>query len=483
MLTFTVFDWLIVISIPVVCLILGYRRSSPTGWVDYFLARGKISSRGTLSNYIGANLVFTAIFLVLTLEGTRRGWWVLAVPGAWVIGTVVLIVLYPKMVPYLERGETLHQALGKVYDRDQSDWGTVRRWASLWTIVAFVGGVALEFYGGVLLLDWVGVPQVYKETLAAILAFVCASFTIIGGLRGVAKVNFFLDIVSFVGIITLFIFIHLLVRAGGASPSAQSGSSLPTTLGDNITFAVAALFIFVPMQLCALDTWQRGVAWTERKRVAGPLIFGAACVCYAAYVAISAGNYVREKGIAIEGVHPLLALMKSLSVPSPLIGIIVAGFIATILSTADELLNCCGYAVLADFLNLPRTEVTEEVSSRYIRSGKFYTGLFGFVAAGLAIGGIRLQKEISDMANVAFATQVVFLLPILFAFYSKRAVRLHLGALLAMLVAFVISLGLTIVAWTRGPSGRILIDSAPLLAFAGAAISMCIGWALRRFRG
>jgi Na+/proline symporter len=362
---------------------------------------------------------------------------------------------------------------------DKQVWNTVRRWASLWTILAFVGGVALEFYGGILILDWVGVPQFSRITLAIILAFVCATFTIAGGLRGVARVNMFLDIVSFVGITILFVYI---LRAT-LSPTATSITQDPPisnqtyTIGDNLTFAFGAFFIFVPMQICALDTWQRGVAWRKRKAVAGPLIFGAALICLASYVAIAAGNYARTQGLATSpNSHPLFTMLTSLSIPSPLIGLVVAGFIAAILSTADELLNCCGYAILADFLNLPRTKTSQELSNQYIRSGKFYTGLFGFIAAGLAFGGIKMQRQISDMANVAFATQVVFILPILFAFFSKRNRQLHLSALLAMLLAFATSLIMTLIAWSKKPELQILIESAPLAAFAMGLITMSLGW-------
>lgn len=481
MLDLRLYDWVIILLIPITCLALGLgKRPRPSGWVDYFLARNKLSTTNTVSNYVGANLVFTAIFLVLSLEGTRRGWWVLAVPIAWAFGTGLLIYLYPKMLPYLEKGETLHQALGSIYDNGQTGWGTVRRWASLWTILAFIGGVSLEFYGGVLLLDWVGVPQLYKETLATILAFVCATFTIRGGLRGIGRVNTFLDVMSAVGIISLFYFIQKATWSGVTGNIVQNTPiPHPTfSITDNLVFAFAAFFIFVPMQLCALDTWQRGVAWNRKKRreIAGPLIFGALCICLASYVAIDAGNYIREKGLPIpEGQHPLFSLLSILDIPTPFIGLVVGGFIAAILSTADELLNCCGYAVLADFLNLPRDVENQELSDRYIKSGKFYTGVFAFIAAALAIGGIRLQREISDLANVAFATQVVFILPILFAFYSKYANRLHTAALLAMMLAFATALGMTVTAWNIGKDGQIYIDSASIVAFSIASIVMFVG--------
>jgi hypothetical protein len=492
MLHLTWFDWILVGLVPTISLLMGLylRRSQqkPSGWVDYFLARTKLSTTNTISNYVGANLVFTAIFLVLSLEGARRGMWVLSIPIAFFVGTLLLLYLYPKLVPFLEQGETLHQALGSVFDKGQTGWNTVRRWASLWTILAFVGGVGLEFYGGVLLLKWAGVPQLSSVTLAIILAFICATFTIVGGLRGISKINTFLDGAAFLGIFIFFGLILWTSYNSTGSLTPISTSELSVTLTDNIIFTVGAFFIFVPLQLCALDTWQRGVAWEKKKRieVAGPLLFGAFLICVASFVAFTAGNYVRVNGLMKSDEHPLLTMMTNLEIPSsligfPLIGLIIAGFVAAILSTADELLNCCGYAVLADFLNLPRSEeVDEETSKAYIKSGKFYTGVFAFVSAALAVGALALEKQITDIANVAFSTQVVFIMPLLFAFYYKKAHKLHLSALLAMLIAFLTALIMTVLAWMQEPDEQSWIDGASLVAFIAGLIVMVVGWGLTK---
>lgn len=406
----------------------------------------------------------------------------MAVPTAWAAGTAITIWLYPKMVPFLERGETLHQALGSIFDNGQTGWNSVRRWASLWTIIAFVTGVGLEFYGGVLLLTWAGVPKLSSLTLAMILAFICASFTILGGLRGISKINTFLDSISILGILILFGYIlHAWLTGSNTSLLVTSSTSEVSLTLDNAIFVVGSFFIFVPLQLCALDTWQRGVAWKKKKRseIAGPLIFGAILICIASFVAITAGIYVKGQGLVKADEHPLLTLLTVLNIPSPVIGLVIAAFIAAILSTADELLNCCGYALLADFLNLPRSEeVSQERSNLYIKSGKFYTGFFAFVSAALAFGGIALQKQITDMANVAFATQVVFIMPILFAFYSKRARKLHTAAFLAMLTAFLTSVSITIAAWIEDPDEQSWIEAAPLVAFAMGLFVMVAGWVL-----
>jgi len=183
------------------------------------------------------------------------------------------------------------------------------------------------------------------------------------------------------------------------------------------------------------------------------------------------------------GTHPLFALLLDLQIPSPLIGLIIAGFIAAILSTADELLNCCGYAVLADFLNLPRSVSRPELTVQYIRSGKFYTGLFAFLAAGLAVLTISFGRQITDVATVAFSTQVVFTFPILLALYSKNARRWQRVALVSMLVSFAASLSLVLTAWSLGGlDSQTLVDSAPLFAFILSAAVVLTAFVFQKRR-
>jgi Na+/proline symporter len=161
--------------------------------------------------------------------------------------------------------------------------------------------------------------------------------------------------------------------------------------------------------------------------------------------------------------------------------LVVAGFLAAIFSTADELLNCCGYAVLADFLNLPRT--AGQSDAQYIRSGKFYTGIFAFFSAAFAYFILASGREITDFFNVVIATQVVFLLPLLFGLYGSFAGDLRRITLFAMLAAFVTALGITAVGWsTGGPDGKELIDSAPLLAFIVELVIMAVGWLWRKIK-
>lgn len=319
MLSLSAIDWILVFLVPAVAFILGIGRAfQPKDYVDYCLARRALGTARFLAVFFGANVVFTAIFLVLSFETARRGWWAVSIPVAFFLGTVLLAVLYRKLVPYLDAGQTLHQALGAAFDQGRTGWSSIRRWAAIWTIAAFVGLVAIEFYGGILLFQWASVPLLANITIAIILATVCAVFTIVGGLRGVARVDIWLDVYTGIGILVFLVYLANGL-ANGPHPGGSGNPPIPPLsspgLPENIIFALAAFALFLPMPICALDSWQRAVAWKEREKVTGVLLGGATSVVLVAGVAIMAGFYARNHGWAVGGAVPLQFVLSSLQLP------------------------------------------------------------------------------------------------------------------------------------------------------------------------
>ena len=144
---FSRLDWAIFLLTPLVAwalVFIGKGRSKMIGtYRGYFLAQGQLSTTTVGATYIGANLTFTTIFLLLSQESFKRGWLVLVVPAFWILGTILFVVAYPRLKPHIHEGRTLHQTLGFVFRSN-----ALRKCAAIWTIIAFIGTVALEFYGG-----------------------------------------------------------------------------------------------------------------------------------------------------------------------------------------------------------------------------------------------------------------------------------------------------------------------------------------------
>jgi len=478
---------MIIFLVPTIAFFLGrgvLNRSRANkkalNYIDYFLARQQLGSGGFLATFLGANLVFTAIFLILSYEAAHRGLWVLAIPIAFLLGTVLLACFYPKLKIYFDRDQTLHQALGSTFEPQGSTGISIRRWTAIWTIISFVGLVGIEFYGGILLLKWAGEPVLNSITIVLLFAAICMGFTIAGGLRGVSAANACLDVATGVSALLLFWYLLRAPAFDLSTPSIVSHDFTPS-LNDNLVFLVAAFVLFLPMPVCALDTWQRGVAWKKRAEVWGWLLGGAFGIVIVSVVAILAGLYARKLGWSPQptDLYPLRIVLEHLQFPTWTIGLVFAGFIAAILSTADELLNCCAYAWLVDFRQL-RRNVDEATSARYIKSAKFYTGAFGYLAA--AVGVICVATEgriyISGIFNAVAATQVVFFFPLLIALLRPTsAPKYRVAVKISMALAFASAvLSAIIGAVIGGEDGRLLIDGGPLLALFLSTIVLAIGW-------
>jgi Na+/proline symporter len=383
------------------------------------------------------------------------------------VGTFILIAVYDRIRPFVVEGLTLHQTLGEVFQSP-----SIQRWASLWTIISFVGTVGLELYGGVILLRWMGLNSLHSFVGALLLAFVVSAFTVSGGLRGIAIADLLLDASTFVALGILIWF----VERKQLSFSGVLTVQLPYK--QDPLFIVGMAVIFVPFQLCTLDTWQRFASWGGRskRRPTAWLVISSVLLSLAFCFPIICGVIGRMTGLSSPpGAHILLAFITWLHVPSVLIGLVVAGLISAILSTADELLNCCSMTLLFDVFGLRRPQQADaSAEPRLVASGKFYTAAFSFISCGVVAIALVYGKEISDLAMAIFSTQVVFTVPLVVAlFFPKRAPALAGPSIVSMVTGFAVAVALVVVGWIT--HSQDLADGAPVAAFALAIVVFAVG--------
>jgi sodium/pantothenate symporter len=478
----TYFDWAIFLGVPIIAWLIGRQNRQVGTWRGYFLANNTLGGVSSAATYFGANLTFTSIFLILSEEAYRRGPIVICIPLFWLLGTWLTYRLYPKIKVYIQNGATLHQVLGTTYQSN-----TMQRWASIWTIFAFVGTVALEFYGGIRLLQWAKLPFFTSISLAMFLAFVVAAFTITGGFRGVALADIFLDVVSGLGVLVLafLLFHHGPLMVPSLMDVGQIAEQ-PISTTDNVLFVIGMGLIFIPFQLCALDSWQRFAATRANKdKVPGWLLPGGLILSLVYLIPILIGVSVWSHGITIPpGGHPLKVFLDGTHLPPGVAGLVFAGFLAAIFSTADELLNCCALSWLFDWLQIPRLkpERTSIDEKKIVLSGQFYTGLFALVAAGIALLAIQFERNVSDLAIAVFSGQVLFAPPLALAMFLPDKAALYRGcAKLGMLLGFAGILGLVITGWVIGDKG--VSDAAPVGGLFLSLLVYAVKYVSSKMRG
>lgn len=468
--SFTIIDWLIFFLVPLIALAIGIRKRDTKTWRGFFLAQSSLPWISVASTYFGANLTFTAIFLILSEESYRRGFWVLSVPISWLIGTLVFIRLYPRIKPYIERGTTLHQAIGEAFKSK-----SLQRLVSVWTITAFTGTVALEFYGGIKLLQWINLPILTSLSIALLLALIVTGFTVIGGFRGVSYADMFLDVITFGGAFVLLFYlfkffgVSLLLSSPPITAITESHSSIVPVPGivDNLSFVFGMIIIFIPFQICALDSWQRLSAWNKTDKSLNKVLLYPTILLILIYcIPILVGVVIRNQGISVPlDSHPLKLFLEGIAIPPILLGLVVTGFISAIFTTADELLNCSSLSLLFDTFLIPRqADRTAHEEKKIVLGGKIYTCIFAFLAALIALLALEYERKISELALAVFSTQVIFTFPLYIALFRKdKAPSLAKTATIAMLLSFIVAVGAVFSGWVVRE--KQLSDAAPVLAF------------------
>lgn len=490
-----IFDFICIALVPIVAFIIAYlsRDKQPFSWRGYYFANAKLSSSDIGWTNLGANLAFSTIFIVLSEESYNRGWWVLVVPIAWMLGTLTLLWIYPKINEYAKRNLTLHQSIGDAFKSK-----SIAKWASLWTIISFIGTVGMEFYGGIKVLNSTGLTGFTPITFALIIALVVIIFTTLGGMRGIAKTASFLDILT--AISALIILAILFSWKFGYLTSLNSSNSTvlpsPKSFEDNINFAIGMFLIFFPFQIFILDTWQRAAAWKEKdnnKRPTTPLVSSSLVIILVCIASIWTGVFLRESNISIpkdslvlfEFLKSFKLILVSTILQSFIIGLILAGFIAAILSTADELLNCCSLSYIADTLGIEvRDDKLEEKQKKILASsGRLWTVLFGIIAVIISVACLKFEYEITAISVAVFSTQIVFIIPIYYTLFKKPKLNAPNNirpVITAMLTSFIVSLSTVIYGIIT--KDKPLVDTAPLLALVCAFIVFFLSKLFLKFK-
>jgi Na+/proline symporter len=471
-------DWAVLLAAVTITWIIGRARRSRTNLQGLFFANASLPNATVGATNVGTNLAFTGIFLILSEQAYLRGIWVLSVPFCWIIGTIVLYRLYPRIKRYTAESKTLHQALGEAFGS-----ADVRRLASLWTIAGFVGTVALEFYGGIRLLQWTGIPFLGVMPLALLLAFVIGAFTASVGLRGVASADIFLVPLTLASVVILAWMVGQICKFSSIAEAAGTTLAGPST-ADNVMFAVGMVVIFVPFQICILDSWQRFASWKRARENRRPhwLLwtgFGLA-VLFTLPVLVGIAVKTTNLPVPIDG-HPFLSLLQGVPLPVGVRGLLFAGLFAAMFSTADELLNCCSLSFLTDTLQITKDPEEEPtvVSQKLALSGQYYIGIFAVAAATLALLAIKYDRKISEIAVAVFSGQILFTIPVLVALFATKNARRYGRAVKASLLAGFATVLLCVGAsWIS--DNHILADSAPLAGFFVSALSFAV---VSRFAG
>ncbi len=343
---------------------------------DYFLA-----GRGMLWPLIGISLFASNISstTLIGLAGDAYHTGISVFNYEW-MASAVLVFFALFILPFVLRAQvfTLPEFLERRYD------GRIRTYFSALTLfLNIIVDTAGSLFAGGLLLKLV-FPELDMGVTIAILAIVAGLYTIAGGLAAVIYTDAIQTVLLLIGavVITVVAFDKVGGWSGMTAGLDSSQLSLIRPLDDA---GVPWLGLITGVPLLGFYFWCANQFMVQRVLSAKNVNHGRWGVLLAAALKLPVLFIMVLPGTMAIHLYPDLArpdlvyptLMFDL-LPTGLLGLVMAGFIAALMSQIDSTLNAASTLVTMDFVHKWKPELD---SAGLMKVGRWVTGIFMILAA------------------------------------------------------------------------------------------------------
>lgn len=288
---------------------------------------------------------------------------------------------------------------------------SVRVAGTLVNLVSYLLWLALQILGlGIFVSALGGMDPVWATIIGG---GIVVLYTTIGGLRADIRTDIFQFIIM-LGL--MFIFLPMLITRGGG---LQAIAALPASFLGGSEFAPWYVFllgflILGATNITSSDIWQRTYAGDTKKNVQWAMTVGG----FVIFLFIVTGALLGIYGhILIPGIDANLVVPKLLSMYlSPVIfGIVLAGFMAAIMSSADTMLLVVSMTIVHDLIQ--KTFDKELNSEQALRLSRWTTFIIGIISVIIAV----VVFSVVHIAIEAVSYLAVLVPAIVFGFYWKKA--------------------------------------------------------------
>ncbi len=401
-------DIIIVALFFLIVIIIGFIERKKITLEDYWVNNRKTKTFFLVATVLSTFIGVGAILGTAGIAFNGGGLIALAIPFSFLF----YLMLYAKFIaPKIKEFGDKHKAytLPDYFAvRYSKKAGIV---ASLVNLLSFGLYLALQILGmGIFVNALTG----FSPNVATIVgALIVITYTTVGGLRADIRTDVFQFIVM---LVLLFIFLPIVIFKGGGFGALQSLPSsflLGTDFAPPYVILLAFLFIGIATFTYA-DLWQRAYAGDSKKTVkkaayvSGILafLFLVMAVLLGVY-----GNILLPNSTSNTVISDLLTLV----LPAGLYGLILAGFFAAVMSSADTVLLITSMTLVHDIYRKGMNkQMSEEATLRLSRKVTFILGIMALIVALLIFNIVHLAIE-------AISFYVVLTPSIIFGFYWKRA--------------------------------------------------------------
>ncbi|WP_269524850.1 sodium:solute symporter [Coraliomargarita parva] len=371
------FDYALIAIYGIVVVWIGLKLASKHhNAVDYFLA-----GRSMRWPFIGVSLFASNISstTLVGLAGAAYATGISVFNYEW-MASVVLVFFAIFILPFVLNSQvfTLPEFLEKRYD------GRVRIYFSALTLfLNIIVDTAGSLFAGGLLLKLI-FPGLDISVTIAVLAIVAGLYTIAGGLAAVIYTDFIQTVLLLIGAVVITVV--SLIKVGGWDGMMEGLShdqlSLIRPLNDP---GVPWLGLITGVPLLGFYFWCANQFMTQRVLSAKDINQGRWGVLLAALLKLPVLFIMVLPGTIAIHLYPDLpdanlvypTLMFDL-LPTGLLGLVMAGFIAALMSQIDSTLNAASTLVTMDFVHKFKPGLD---SAKLMRVGRWVTGIFMILAA------------------------------------------------------------------------------------------------------
>ena len=400
-------DIIIVAIFFLVTLIVGLIERKKITLEDYW-----VNSRKTKTFFLVATVLssFIGVGAILGTAGiafSGGGLIALAIPFSFLF----YLMLYAKFIaPKIKEFGDHHRAY------TLPDFFSIRYSKKAGTLAAIVNLISYGMYLALQILGmgvFVNALTGFSPSIATIVGgLIVIAYTTIGGLRADIRTDVFQFVIM---LFLLFVFLPIIIIKGGGLTAIQSLPSsflLGTDFAPPYVIILAFLFIGIATFTYA-DLWQRAYAGESRRTVKKASYISGVLVFLFLIMAVLFGvyGYILIPGATSNTViSDLLTLL-----PIGLYGLVLAGFFAAVMSSADTVLLITSMTLIHDIYkkSMNRTMNDEET----LRLGRRVTSILGLMALIVAL----IVFNIVHLAIQAISFYVVLTPAIIFGFYWKKA--------------------------------------------------------------
>ncbi|MBS3092528.1 sodium:solute symporter family protein [Candidatus Pacearchaeota archaeon] len=401
-------DIIIVAIFFLIIIIIGFIERKKITLEDYW-----VNSRKTKTFFLVATVLstFIGVGAILGTAGIAfngGGLIALAIPFSFLF----YLMLYAKFIaPKIKEFGDKHKAY------TLPDFFAVKYSKGAGILASFVNLISYGLYLALQIVGmgiFVNVLTGFSPIIATIVgALVVITYTTVGGLRADIRTDVFQFVMM---ILLLTMFLPIVIFKGGGFSALQSLPSsflLGTDFAPPYVIILAFLFIGIATFTYA-DLWQRAYAGESKKTVKKAAYISGILAFLFLVMAVLLGVYGHIL-LPNSTSNTVLADLMTLILPVGLYGLVLAGFFAAVMSSADTVLLITSMTLVHDIYRKGMNkQMSEEETLKLSRRVTFILGIIALIVALIIFNIVHLAIE-------AISFYVVLTPSIIFGFYWKRA--------------------------------------------------------------